>query len=191
MQSDCDCHLSILSMSLDLLMLGYWKLQRHYYAYTHPHMHTPLPHRLRMEETLHQTGLINNSWEMVAQPSCLQPQTPTTTGMLNTHTILHIQRTRYKHNDSDVQELIFHHNGGILLVQNCWHKLAASEIAGCIPNCEAPHVWRFRKSTDIYCHSATEASIYKAHESGEAYVTLWASVWSKLHSGWPSFRCQQ
>lgn len=42
--------------------------------YTHAHMHAPLPHRLRMEETLDQTGLINNSWEMVAQPSCLQPQ---------------------------------------------------------------------------------------------------------------------
>jgi len=35
-------------------------------------------------QTLDQTVLINNSWEMVAQPSCLQPQSPTTTGMLNT-----------------------------------------------------------------------------------------------------------
>lgn len=52
----------------------------------HAHMRTPLPHRLRMEETLDQTELINNSWEMVAQPSCLQPQTPTTTGMLHIHT---------------------------------------------------------------------------------------------------------
>lgn len=29
-------------------------------------MHTPLHHRRRMEETLDQTELINNSWEMVA-----------------------------------------------------------------------------------------------------------------------------
>ena len=72
--------------------------------------------------------LINNPWEMVAQPSCLQPQPPTTTGMLNTHTILHIQPTLYEHNDSDMQELIFHHSGGILLVQKCWHKLARSSL---------------------------------------------------------------
>lgn len=88
-----------------------------------------------MEETLDQTRLINNSWETVAQPSCLQPQAPTTSGMLNTYTSRHIQHTLYKHNDSDMQELIFHHNGGILLVKNCWHTLAASELAGCLPKC--------------------------------------------------------
>lgn len=96
------------------------------------HLHTCLR---SMEETLDQTRLINYSWETVAQPSCLQPQTPTTSGMLNTHTSRHIQHTLYKHNDSDMQELIFYHNGGILLVQNCWHKLAASEQAGCLPKC--------------------------------------------------------
>lgn len=168
----------------------YWGSCRHLKD-ADAHMQMSLPHGLRMEETLHQTGLINNSWEMVAQPSCLQPQTPTTTGKLNTHTILHIQRTHYKHNDSDMQELIFHHNGGILLAQNCWHKLAASEQAGWIPNCSALHVWRFRKWGGIYCHSPTEASIYKAQESGEVYVALWASVRSKLYSGWQSFRCLQ
>lgn len=86
----------------------------------------------------------------------------------HTHIILHIQRTFYKQNDSDVKELIFHHNGGILLVQNCWHKLAASERSGCIPNCEALHVWRFRKREGIYCHSSTEASIYKSQENRES-----------------------
>lgn len=44
-------------------------------------------HRLRMGKTGDQICLINSSWEMAAQPSCLpQLQTPTTTGMLkHTH----------------------------------------------------------------------------------------------------------
>lgn len=133
------------------------------------HLHTWL---WRTEEPLDQTRLINNSWETVAQPSCLQPHTPTTTGMLNTHASRHIQQTLYKHNDSDIQELIFHHNEGILSVQNCWHKLAASEVAGCLPNCEMLHVWRLRKMEGIDCHSATEAAIYKAQKRGEAYVAF-------------------
>lgn len=160
-------------------------------------MHTPLHHRRRMEETLDQTELINNSWEMVA-PAKMSAATNSYNHRDAKHThahtqrpFFHIQRSRYKHNDSGVRELSFHHNGGILWAQNCWHKLAPSKLSGCIPNCEALHLWYFRKREGIYCHSTTEALIYKAQESGKAYVVLWACVQPKLYFGRVSLRCLQ
>lgn len=59
---------------------------------------------------------------MATKPRYLQPQTSTTTGIKNTHSILHNSHTLYKHNESDTEELIFYHNGGFLWVQKCWHK---------------------------------------------------------------------
>lgn len=145
-------------------------MQKHYYASTRTHAHASLPHRLRMEETLDQTELINNSWEMVAQPSCLQPQTPTTTVMLNTHThhsshpAYSLQTQWLRHAGTYFSPQRRHPPSAELLTQTgC---LRASWV--CIPNCEAQHVWRFRETEGIYCHSATEALIYSAQESGEA-----------------------
>lgn len=128
-----------------------------------------LPHRLRMEEPLHQTRLINNSWEMVAQPSCLQPQTPTTAGMLNTHT-----HNYSSHQARSLQTQWLRHAGTYFSPQR--RNPPSAEMltqTGCLRASwvytklwSAACVARFRKSEGIYCHSATEAWIYKAQESG-------------------------
>lgn len=149
-----------------------------------------------MEESLDQTRLINNSSETVAQPSCLQPQTLTTSGMLNTHTSRHIQHTLYKHNDSDMQELIFHHNGGILLVQNCWHKLAASQLAGCLPKCcmcGASERWKtFTVTLPQRLRFTRHGRVGKLmwhfeHLYGQSYIVdgCHSVVCNKKHHNWP------